>query len=395
MKYIIIVLVAVAALVVSTTAAYYSVTGLGALFAGASTAVIIMASALEFSKLIIASVLYRFWEDLKMFLRVYLSIALFVLVVITSVGIYGFLTSAYQETSSGIQVVDERINQINIRKESSKERLELLLAQKQQLVDNLGTLQSGLSNNKIQYKDSEGNIITSTSSANRKAIENQLKELQSRELRLDQQIDVLLNNVDSLATVELTLKTDQIAAGEVGSLKYIASITGLDLDSVVNYLILLLVVVFDPLALALVTVFNVITTNKKPKEDAIESDPSQGPVNNSTEESIIYPESFEHVLADNSPEPEIKEVEENLSTIAKEEVLPVQVDEPSDIIEEFKHPESTQRRSLRLSDISKVIRKSPELTEVLLVDGRIIVIPTKAYQKLKNIKEDSNVIRYL
>jgi hypothetical protein len=91
MKYITPILVAIAALAVSVTAAYYSITGLGALFAGASTAVIIMASALEFSKLVIASVLYRFWAELKIYLRIYLSIALFVLVVITSFNCFEFI----------------------------------------------------------------------------------------------------------------------------------------------------------------------------------------------------------------------------------------------------------------------------------------------------------------
>lgn len=364
MKYITIVLVAIAALAVSMTAAYYSITGLGALFAGASTAVIVMASALEFSKLIIASVLYRFWEELKIYLRIYLSVALLVLVIITSTGIYGFLTSAYQKTSAGIQVVDEKINQINIRKESSKSRLDLLLAQKQQLVENVGTLQYGLSNNQVQYKDAQGNIITSTSSANRKAIENQLKDLQSRELKLDQQIEVLLNDIDSLSTSELTLKTDQIVAGEVGSLKYISSISGLDLDSVVNYLILLLVVVFDPLALALVTVFNVITSNK---------DSDSYTVNDTVNDTVnegVNEESLPEHIAQMAKEVEREEVK-------KEEKV------------------HFDPRDLRLSDISRVIRKSPELTEVLLVDGRTVIIPTQNYQKLKNPKDETNVIRYM
>lgn len=375
MKYIIVVLVAIAALAVSVTAAYYSITGLGALFAGASTAVIIMASALEFSKLIIASILYRFWVDLKIFLRVYLSIALLVLVAITSVGIYGFLTSAYQKTSSGIQVVDEKLNQINIRKESSKGRLDLLLSQKQQLVENMGTLQYGLSNNQIQYKDDQGNIITSTSSANRRAIENQLKDLQSRELRLDQQIDLLLNNVDSLSTVELTLKTNQIIEAEVGSLKYIASISGLDLDSVVNYLILLLVVVFDPLALALVTVFNVLTTSKKPE------------VGSKVAEDVLL-KVVESKDLKESPEviEKLNNSIESIDTTLKE---PINTGSNPKKYEK-KHPED-----LKLSDISRVIRKSPELTEVLLVDGRVVIIPTVAYQKLKNPKDETNVIRYM
>lgn len=264
-------LVALAALAVSATAAYYSVTGLGELFAGATTAVIIMASTLEFSKLIVASVLYRYWSMLKNYLRVYLGIALVVLVVITSTGIYGFLSAAYQDTSNKIGVVDEQLNQVEIKKKILETKFDLLLTQKQQITKSIGDLQLGLSTNQVQYKDAQGNIITSTSSATRRSLEKQLDELKIREESIDKQIDELSTASEQISISELELKTKLLNAGEVGSLRYIAKITGMELDNVVNYLILLLVVVFDPLALALVTVFNVITSDKR---DEYESDRS-------------------------------------------------------------------------------------------------------------------------
>lgn len=264
-------LVALAALAVSATAAYYSVTGLGELFAGATTAVIIMASTLEFSKLIIASVLYRYWSMLKNYLRAYLGIALIVLVVITSTGIYGFLSAAYQDTSNKIGVVDEQLNQVEIKKKILETKFDLLLTQKQQITKSIGDLQLGLSTNQVQYKDAQGNIITSTSSATRRSLEKQLDELKIREESIDKQIDELSTASEQISISELELKTKLLNAGEVGSLRYIAKITGMELDNVVNYLILLLVVVFDPLALALVTVFNVITSDKR---DEYESDRS-------------------------------------------------------------------------------------------------------------------------
>lgn len=264
-------LVALAALAVSATAAYYSVTGLGELFAGATTAVIIMASTLEFSKLIIASVLYRYWSMLKNYLRAYLGIALIVLVVITSTGIYGFLSAAYQDTSNKIGVVDEQLNQVEIKKKILETKFDLLLTQKQQITKSIGDLQLGLSTNQVQYKDAQGNIITSTSSATRRSLEKQLDELKIREESIDKQIEELSTASEEISISELELKTKLLNAGEVGSLRYIAKITGMELDNVVNYLILLLVVVFDPLALALVTVFNVITSDKR---DEYESDRS-------------------------------------------------------------------------------------------------------------------------
>lgn len=261
------ILVAISALGVSATAAYYSVTGLGQLFAGASVPVIIMASTLEFSKLIVASVLYRYWDILKVYLKLYLGVALFVLVLITSTGIYGFLSSAYQQTSNKLGVVDEQLNQVEIKKNSLNTKFELLLNQKQQIIKSIGDLQLGLSNNQVSYKDSEGNILTSTSSATRRTLEKQLQDLNNRESLVDSQLDILTKDLEEINSKELQLKTNLLNAGEVGSLKYIAKISGIELDNVVNYLILLLVIVFDPLALALVTVFNVITTTNS-KDDS-------------------------------------------------------------------------------------------------------------------------------
>lgn len=263
MKNLLPILVAISALAVSASAAYYSITGLGDLFAGSSQAVIIMASSLEFSKLIIASVLHRFWKVLKTFLKVYLSISLFVLVVITSTGIYGFLSSAYQKTSSKIGVVDEKLKQVEFKKESLNSKIDLVVSQKNQLIESIGNLQYGLSNNQISYKDAQGNVLTSTSSATRKSIEKQLDDLKNREQVLDIEFKEYSVELDTISSQELKLKTELLQSGEVGSLRYISNLTGLDLDVVVNYLILMLVLVFDPLALALVTVFNVITFKKE------------------------------------------------------------------------------------------------------------------------------------
>ena len=97
-------LIALSALSVSASAAFYSVFGLSKLFAGASTEVIIMAGSLELAKLVVASLLYQYWEDINKILRTYLSIATFILIIITSMGIYGFLSAAYQETYSKLTV---------------------------------------------------------------------------------------------------------------------------------------------------------------------------------------------------------------------------------------------------------------------------------------------------
>ena len=97
--------VALSALSVSVSAAFYSVSGLSKLFAGATFEVIIMASSLEISKLVIASLLYQYWGKINKLLRFYLTLATIILVLITSAGIYGFLSAAYQETATKSGIV--------------------------------------------------------------------------------------------------------------------------------------------------------------------------------------------------------------------------------------------------------------------------------------------------
>ena len=98
-------LIGFSALSVSGSAAFYSVFGLSKLFAGASTEVIIMAGSLEIAKLVTASLLYQYWGTINKILRTYLTIATVILIIITSMGIYGFLSAAYQETFNQLTYV--------------------------------------------------------------------------------------------------------------------------------------------------------------------------------------------------------------------------------------------------------------------------------------------------
>ena len=139
-------LIALSALAVSGSAAFYSVFGLSKLFAGASTQVIIMAGSLEFAKLVVASLLYQYWDTINRALKIYLSLACFILILITSGGIYGFLSGAYQETATKSELLDKSlaiINQKQIRFEEQKTDLTL---EKTQLNQSISELRISLSN---------------------------------------------------------------------------------------------------------------------------------------------------------------------------------------------------------------------------------------------------------
>jgi hypothetical protein len=174
-------IIALSALSVSASAAYYSVSGLSKLFAGAAFAVIIMAGSLEVAKLVIASLLYQYRKTLPKFLKYYLSVACFVLILITSMGIYGFLSSAYQETASKAGTIDAQIALIETKRDNVKEQLAVYTTEKESINSAVADLRAGLANNVIQYKDKEGNLITTTSSATRKALEKQLDQAIERQ----------------------------------------------------------------------------------------------------------------------------------------------------------------------------------------------------------------------
>ena len=168
-------IVALSALSVSLSAAFYSVTGLSKLFAGASFEVLIMASSLEIAKLVIASLLYQYWNEINKLLRFYLTTAAIVLVAITSMGIYGFLSAAYQETAALAGSVDSQIELIETKRDNVKSQLVVYNEEKSSINQAVADLREGLSNNKIQYRDREtGEIITTTSSSTRRALEKQL-----------------------------------------------------------------------------------------------------------------------------------------------------------------------------------------------------------------------------
>ena len=250
-------IVALSALSVSASAAFYSVSGLSKLFAGASLEVLIMASSLEISKLVIASLLYQYWDKLNKILRVYLSLAAIILVIITSMGIYGFLSAAYQETATKSGIIDKELSVIEMKKERFSESREYLLEEKKQVDLSITSLREGLSNNVIQYKDPEtGELITTTSSSTRKALQSQLDDATDRRDIISNKIEAVTDSIADLDLKILEVETNSDLAGELGPLKYLSELTQRPMNEIINYLLLVIIFVFDPLAISLVIAAN-------------------------------------------------------------------------------------------------------------------------------------------
>jgi hypothetical protein len=261
-------IIALTALSVSVSAAFYSVTGLGKMFAGASTEVMILAGSLELAKLVTASLLYQYWKKLNLGLKLYLSFATLVLIIITSAGIYGFLSSAYQETSFKVQTQDKNIeildkNIYTVEKEIKN--YESQASAKEKRVLQLTQIRSDLQNTQDVLIERSRSII---------GVRQQIKDVDSEIKRIDSEIAVINDSISSkntrisaIETQKLEVSSDKDLAGEVGPLKYIAGLTGSSIDKVVNWYIIVLMIVFDPLAIALVVAANFAFSINGKKED--------------------------------------------------------------------------------------------------------------------------------
>lgn len=269
MKKLFPILIAISALAVSASAAFYSVYGLSKLFAGASLQVIIMAGSLEFAKLVTASLLYRYWDSINKGLRIYLSSAVVVLMLITSGGIYGYLSAAYQETATKSEFLDKSlavVEQKQIRFEEQKTELKI---EKQQVSATISDLRTSLSNPaKVQYVDKDtGQLITTTSSSARRALQAELDETIIERDQLNLKLEAVQDSILRLDTELLNLEIGNEEQRELGPLKYLSELTGKEMGTVINWFLLLIIFVFDPLAIALVVAANFAFDRLQTKND--------------------------------------------------------------------------------------------------------------------------------
>ena len=245
-------IVLIAALSLACSAAYYSVFGISKLFSAQALAVAIMAGTLEASKLIAATYLHRYWKQINYLLKIYLTTAVCILMFITSLGIYGFLVSAYQTTAGELTIIEKQVSIIELKKERFNEQLNSYSTEKTQLAQSITELSKGLSNNKVQWKDKEtGQIITSTSSKTRKVLQTQLNDFKDQRNIVSKKIESLSDSITKLDLQVLDIESNSEAAVEVGPLKYVSELLDKPMDSVVNWFILIFIFVFDPFAIIL------------------------------------------------------------------------------------------------------------------------------------------------
>ena len=217
---------------IATIAAYFSVIGMATIFAGAFLGTVVMMSALEFGKIVTATYLHLFWDRLN-YMKYYLTLSVFILMLITSLGIFGYLSKANIETTLvgdsytlEMSIIDKRIG----AKEAQLDRLE-------ERVANLD------------------NIITTARPQDRNYIDRRQRD---ERIEIANDIDIIVDDIVKLNEDKLPLQRLQLEQeGEIGPIKYVAEVIyGQDesvkyLDNAVRWVIYALIFVFDPLAILL------------------------------------------------------------------------------------------------------------------------------------------------
>ena len=250
-------LIGFSALSVSASAAFYSVSGLSKLFAGVAFEVIIMAGSLEFAKLVTASLLYQYWDTINKTLRTYLSIATIILVLITSMGIYGFLSAAYQETYSKLSVLENQKAFIQQKINFYQNDVNRYDTEIERISSNISTLSNAKAST-IEVQDStvSGGIRRTISTTELRMAQSRINIEEENRKLAQKQRTIASDSLQKFQIQMLELNNNNKVAGELGPLQYLSGLTGISMDKIINWLLLIIIFVFDPLAISLVVASN-------------------------------------------------------------------------------------------------------------------------------------------
>lgn len=249
------ILVGLSAILVAGCAAYFSVTGLGVLFAGASLSVMVMAGALELAKLVAATYLKQEWDTLQGFNKWYLAISVGTLMLITSAGIFGYLSNAFQQQNLSLQKVERDIAVYQIQIDKNDKEIERYTTQ----LTNQQNIRNSQEANISKVVERNGSTSRLT-----QMVRNADKEITNISKRIDEltiQNNVALDSINNIKNNNIELER------EVGGFRFVAEAFNIPLNQVVKFFIFVIVLVFDPLAVALIIAFNGLIMKRR--EDGI------------------------------------------------------------------------------------------------------------------------------
>ena len=381
------------ALALSASAAWYSIIGLTAIFAAAKIPIVIMGATLEVSKLVVASWLYRNWKEIPFLMKTYLTGALLVLMFLTSMGIFGFLSKSHadQSMNSGdvlakIEMLEQKIQIEQSKIDSAKTTLAQLDAQVNEMIGR----------------------STSTSAINRSIT---IRKQQDKERSvLIQSIEESQSRINELREELIPYKTQnrQLEA-EVGPIKYIAALIYGEnpdenlLEKAIRWVILLIVGVFDPLAVVMLIAANWSMRHRSESVSKSVSESGLGlvqsiphPITNlnpnagsNLEDSRIFNGFVQRTIITN----DVNLVKSNLS---KEFGLPIE--EPKLEIPKAKRESILEETRVKETRVEQLELEKPEIEQNAKLVAKLDAVPepifdsehtTKFNQELSNITQNA------
>lgn len=362
-KFILPVLIGLSALTVSASAAIYSVSGLAKLFAGASFQVMIMAGSLEAAKLVTATLLHQYWNDLSKLLKVYLTTAVVVLVLITSMGIYGFLSAAYQNTAVQFETTSKEVVFLKQKETFFQRDLDRFDAELERISNNITELSKART---VQYEvsDGQGGSRSTISTAELRLASERIKTEEENRAEVFTSRNIVADSLQNIQTQILNLEVQASSNSELGPLIYISDLTGRPMAEIVNLLLLVIIFVFDPLAIALVLAANFAFDRVLKSKD----EPIQIPV-----------KQLEKLTETPVQEEQVQEEQVEEDTISPS----ILEEEPFDL---------GYNGEVKFKDIVKILQKTPSYYAVLLMNGKRVKLPKDLYHQLEH--QNNNTITY-
>jgi hypothetical protein len=250
-------LLGLSALFVAFNAAFFSVSGLSKLFAGAAFSVIIMASSLELAKLITASYLYNYWDKINKSFRIYLSGAVIILILITSLGIYGFLTSAFQDTFNQFSIKEKQLAFLEQKEKFWGDDVIRYDEELKRISSNISTLSNAKSQS-IEVRDTSvvGGVRRTISTSELRISQKRIEVEEQNRKGVQSKREVAADSLQSIQLKILDVESMEGVSSELGPLQYLSGLLDRPMDVIINWFILIIIFVFDPLAVALVIAFN-------------------------------------------------------------------------------------------------------------------------------------------
>lgn len=263
-------LLGITALTIALVAAFFSVYGIATLFAGAFVLTAIMASALEVGKLVTVTFLYRYWQKSKNFLKVYLSLAAVVLMLVTSLGIFGYLSSAYQKSALEYKASQEKIVLI----EGQKTYLHDKISQSQTRIKTLNDMRVM---QEARLNEAMTNAFLTRNPLQLKQIQDQTVEMiKSADDNIKSEQDKIQTTTDEIQKIDQQvneMKFASVGTKDIRTFQFVADQFGTTLDNVAKWFIFTLIFVFDPLAVALILAYNVVAYKKTTEPEIVEETP--------------------------------------------------------------------------------------------------------------------------